>query len=98
MVGWHHRNNELEFEQTLGNTEGQAILAGYSSWSSRVRHDLMTEQQLFYILDCILCVWLGCLPLFFNFIVNFFSQLVEITFCLYVLSHSVLSYSLQPHE
>ena len=45
MFGWHHRNNEPEFEQTLGNTEGQASLAGYSSWSSRVRHELVTEQQ-----------------------------------------------------
>ena len=57
MVGWHHRNNELEFEQTLGNTEGQAILAGYISWSSRVRHDLMTEQQLNFIFWIVFCVF-----------------------------------------
>ena len=23
MVGWHHRLNVLEFEQTLGDSEGQ---------------------------------------------------------------------------
>ena len=23
MVGWHHRHNEHEFEQTLGDSEGQ---------------------------------------------------------------------------
>ena len=26
MVGWHHRLNEHEFEQTLGDGEGQASL------------------------------------------------------------------------
>ena len=27
MVGWHHQLNGQEFEQTLGNSEGQRILA-----------------------------------------------------------------------
>ena len=27
MVGWHHRFNENEFEQTLGDSEGQGSLA-----------------------------------------------------------------------
>ena len=27
MVGWHHRLNEHEFEQTLGDSEGQESLA-----------------------------------------------------------------------
>ena len=27
MVGWHHRLNGHEFEQTLGDSEGQGILA-----------------------------------------------------------------------
>ena len=26
MVGWHHRLNEREFEQTLGDGEGQGSL------------------------------------------------------------------------
>ena len=26
MVGWHHRLNEHEFEQTLGDSEGQGSL------------------------------------------------------------------------
>ena len=30
MVGWHHRLNGHEFEQTLGGSEGQGSLAGYS--------------------------------------------------------------------
>jgi len=30
MVGWHHRLNGHEFEQTLGDGEGQGILACHS--------------------------------------------------------------------
>ena len=26
MVGWHHQLNEYEFEQTLGDSEGQGSL------------------------------------------------------------------------
>ena len=32
MVGWHHRLNGHEFEQTPGDTEGQRSLACYSPW------------------------------------------------------------------
>ena len=39
MVGWHHRLNGHEFEQTPGDTEGQGSLACGSPWSRRVRHD-----------------------------------------------------------
>ena len=35
----------LESEKTLGDSEGQGSLACCSSWSQRVRHDLVTEQQ-----------------------------------------------------
>ena len=30
MIGWHHRLNRLEFEQTLGDGEGQGSLGHYS--------------------------------------------------------------------
>ena len=30
MVGWHHRLNGHEFEQALGDSEGQEILVRYS--------------------------------------------------------------------
>ena len=43
MVGWHHQFNGHEFEQTLGESEGQGSLACCSPW--RVRHNLDTEQQ-----------------------------------------------------
>ena len=45
MFGWHHRLIGHEFEQTLGDSEGQGSLV-CSSWGHRVRNDLVTEQQL----------------------------------------------------
>ena len=35
-----------EFEQTLGDSEGQENLACCSPGDHRVRHDLVTEQQV----------------------------------------------------
>ena len=32
MVGWHHQFNGHEFEQTLGESEGQGSLACCSPW------------------------------------------------------------------
>ena len=32
MVGWHHRLNEHEFEQTLGDGEGQGSMGVLQSW------------------------------------------------------------------
>ena len=46
MVGWHHRLNGHEFEQTPGDSEGQRSLVCYSPWGGRVGHDRATEQQL----------------------------------------------------
>ena len=45
MVGWHDRLNECEFEQTLGDSEGQGSLTCCNPQSQRVRRDLATEQQ-----------------------------------------------------
>ena len=45
IVGWHHRLSRLEFEQALGDSEGEASLACCNSWGRRVRHNLATEQQ-----------------------------------------------------
>ena len=42
MVGWHHRLNGHEFEQALGDSEGQGSLACYSPGGC-VESD-MTEQ------------------------------------------------------
>ena len=34
IVGWHHELNRHEFEQALGDGEGQGSLACYSPWDS----------------------------------------------------------------
>ena len=44
MVGWHHWLNGYEFEQALGDGEGQRSLVCCSPWGSqRVGHDWVTE-------------------------------------------------------
>ena len=35
MVGWHHRLNGHEFEQTLGDGEGQGGLTCGSPWGHK---------------------------------------------------------------
>ena len=41
LAGWHHQLDGQEFEQTLGDGEGQECLAccSESMGSQRVRHD-----------------------------------------------------------
>ena len=43
VVGWHHRLNGHEFEETLGDGEGQGILTCSSSWG---RKELNTTEWL----------------------------------------------------
>ena len=38
-VRWHHLHSGHEFEQTLGDSEGQVSLVCYSLWVLRVRHN-----------------------------------------------------------
>ena len=46
MVGWHHRLNGHESEQTVGDSEGQESPACLQFMGSqRVRHNLVTKQQ-----------------------------------------------------
>ena len=35
MVGWHHQVNGHEFQQSLGDSEGQEILAFCCSWGHK---------------------------------------------------------------
>jgi len=35
MLRWHHQLNEHEFEQTLGDSEGQGSLACCRPWGSK---------------------------------------------------------------
>ena len=43
MVGWHHQINQHEFEQVLGDNEGQGSLACCSPWGHK---ESDTTQQL----------------------------------------------------
>ena len=43
MVGWHHQLTGHEFEQTLGDSEGQGRLVSCSPWSCK---ELDTTEQL----------------------------------------------------
>ena len=43
MIGWHHRLNGHEFEQTLGDSEGQESLTCSSPWGHK---ELGTTEQL----------------------------------------------------
>ena len=42
MVGWHHQLDGLEFEQALGDGDGQGSLLCYSPWGHKESD--MTEQ------------------------------------------------------
>ena len=39
MVGWPHEINGHEFEQALGDGEGQGSLVCYSTWSCKVGYN-----------------------------------------------------------
>ena len=43
MIGWHHRLNGHEFEQTLGDGDGQGSLACCSPWGPK---ELDTTERL----------------------------------------------------
>ena len=43
MVGWHHQLNEHEFEQALGDDEGQGSLVCCSPWGCK---ELDTTERL----------------------------------------------------
>ena len=45
IVGWHRQLNGHEFEQTLGDSEGQGSLACCSPRACKELNNLVTEQQ-----------------------------------------------------
>ena len=57
MIGWHHWLNGHEFEQVLGDSEGQGSLACYmqSMGSQRAGYNFATEQQ--QIMGENMCKW-----------------------------------------
>ena len=60
MVGWHHQLNGHEFEQILGDGEGQRSLECCSPWGHK---ELDTTEQeissLNYIITCLLSIFLN---------------------------------------
>ena len=68
MVGWHHQLHGHEFEQTLGDGEGQGSLVSCGPWG-RKESDTTEQQQLTDFLgpsDCskninkTVCVFIAC--------------------------------------
>ena len=49
MVGWHYQLSGHEFEQTLGDSEGEGSLVCCSPLGHRITHDLVAEQQKFAV-------------------------------------------------
>ena len=45
MVGWHHQLDGHEFEQTLGESEGQESLVCCSPWGHKELDTTEVEQQ-----------------------------------------------------
>ena len=46
MVGWHHQHNRHEYEQALGDSEGQRSLACHSPWGHKeLDTNLVTENN-----------------------------------------------------
>ena len=52
MVGWHHWLDGHEFEQTLGDREGQGNLGCYSPWG-RTESDMTERLHFHFSLSCI---------------------------------------------
>ena len=70
MVGWHHWFNEHEFEQTLGDSEGQRSLVCCSSWGHKESDTTYSPNNKNCITDTIFLslwqCWLKFLNLFFS--------------------------------
>ena len=45
MVGWHHRLDRHEFEQTAGNSEEQGSLVCCSSWGHKISDNLVISTK-----------------------------------------------------
>ena len=57
MIGWHHRFNGHQFEQTQGDSEGQGSLACYSPWDHSVGHKKLPALEQ-YIIKLWVPVWM----------------------------------------
>ena len=50
MVGWHHRLNGHEFEQSLGDDEGQGSLVCCSPWGHKELNttELLNNKKMYF--------------------------------------------------
>ena len=51
MVGWYHQLNRHEFEQTVGDSEGQGSMACCSPWGCK-ESDTIDNNELFLHVPC----------------------------------------------
>ena len=52
MVGWHHRLTGYEFEQALGDGEGQGSLVCFSPWGHKESDTTEVKYPEVELLDC----------------------------------------------
>ena len=57
MVGWHHQLNGREFEQSLGDSEGQGSLACCSPWGCK-ESDRTEQLDNNWFINCNKCILL----------------------------------------
>jgi len=79
MVGWHHRFNGHEFEQTPGDGEGQGSLVCYSPWGHK---ELDTTERL----NDNMIPPSMCLCILSTFIKMLNDNMIPPSMCLYILS------------
>ena len=73
MVGWHHRLKGHEFEQTLGDSEGQGKLACCQSWpckDSGMTEQLNNESKVHVAMKLLKCDWSVSIKYILNFKVS----------------------------
>ena len=112
MVGWHHSQKGHEFEQALGDGEGQGSLACCSPWDNRESD--MTEWlnnseclfgeniYLFFVSSCMICLYaleINPYPLLVASFANIFSHFLDCLFILFMFSFAVqrLLSLIRPH-
>ena len=83
MIGWHHWFNVPEFEQTLGDGEGQGSLACWSSWGHEESDTTEWLNNNKYVSICKIGIWLVPITYVLDSIANAIQMLaIIISVCL----------------
>ena len=58
IIGWHHRLNGHEFEQALGDGEGQGSLVCFSPWSLKESDmiERLNNNNFLCVCVCLMCI------------------------------------------